>query len=102
MVAGFGQQLLVAGPPRRFEFAGFERGGQCRARLARVRAVAKPALARERGDVGKHFVDRVPSRPEGQFTQADSRTGWVGLGSLARLARRSVVYLFVGTNKQTV
>src|SRR5437879_217828 len=29
MVAGFGQQLLVAGPARRFEFAGFERRGHC-------------------------------------------------------------------------
>src|SRR5215471_6232955 len=48
MVAGFGQQLLVAGPARRFEFAGFERRGHGTARLARVCAVMEPALARER------------------------------------------------------
>ena len=70
MVAGFGQQLLVAGPARRFEFAGFERLGHRTARLACVRAVVKPALARERGDAGKHFVDRVWPRPEGQLPQA--------------------------------
>src|SRR6266851_3475642 len=50
MVAGFGQQLLVAGPARRFEFAGFERRGHRTVRLARVRAVVETALARERGD----------------------------------------------------
>src|ERR1700686_3844562 len=50
MVAGFGQQLLVAGPARRFEFAGFERRGHRTARLARVRAVVKLALAREGSD----------------------------------------------------
>src|SRR5215475_14436390 len=70
MVAGFGQQLLVAGPARRFEFAGFERRGYPTGRLARVRAVVKPALARERGDAGKHIVNRVLSSPKGQFTEA--------------------------------
>src|SRR5215469_1730892 len=70
MVAGFGHQLLVAGPARRFEFAGFERRGHRTVWLARVRAVVKPALARERSDAGKHIVDRVLPRPKGQFTEA--------------------------------
>src|SRR5262245_12126307 len=70
MVAGFGQQVLVAGPARWFKFAGFERLGHRTARLARVRAVVKPALARERGDTGKHIVDLVLSRPKRQFTEA--------------------------------
>lgn len=30
----------------------------------------KPALARERGDAGKHIIDRVLSCPKGQFTEA--------------------------------
>ena len=68
MVACFGEQLPVAGPARRFEFAGVERRGHRTVRLARVRAVVKPALARERGDDGEHIVDRVLFRPKGQFT----------------------------------
>src|SRR5579871_5074428 len=70
MIAGLGQQLLVAQPARRLEFAGFERRGHRTARLARMRAVAKTALARERGDTGKHIVDRVLSRPKRQFAQS--------------------------------
>src|SRR5260370_10025670 len=70
MVASFGQQLLVAGPARWFEFACFERRGHRTAWLTRMRAVVKPALAGERGDAGKHMVDRVLPRPKGQFTQA--------------------------------
>ena len=63
MVAGFGPQLLPGGETRRIEFAGFERRGDRAARLARVRAVVKAALTRERGDVVEHFVDRVLARP---------------------------------------
>src|SRR5215471_20942361 len=70
MVPGFSQQLLIAGPERWFEFAGLKRDGYRAARLARVRAVVKSALARERGNTGEHLVDRVLSRPESQFTQA--------------------------------
>src|SRR5215469_1290503 len=70
MVAGFGQQLLVAGPSRRFECAGFERRGYRTARLPSVRAVVETALARQRSDADKHIVDRVLSRPESQFAQA--------------------------------
>jgi hypothetical protein len=50
-------------PARRFEFAGLERRGHDTARLATVRAIVKPALTRKRGDVIKHVVDRVLSRP---------------------------------------
>jgi len=77
MVAGFGQQLLVAGPARRFEFAGFERRRYRTSRLARVRAIVETALSRERGDTRKHIVDGVLSRPKSQFAQArcvDQRT----------------------------
>src|SRR5260370_39696441 len=70
MVASFGQQLLVAGPARWFEFACFERRGHRTAWLTRMRAVVKPALAGERRDSGKHIGDRGLPRAKGPVTQA--------------------------------